>query len=195
VPLDQLLTALERDAREQAERVVAEARAEAARITEAAEQEVARRREATVGAQEREQRAHLEQALSEARRAARRDVLEARDRLLARVFAAARAALPDAVRRPAYTAALPQRVEAALAAFENTEGVVVRAPPALAPALGAAVSGHPGLRVCADATAGSGFRVATADGSLEVDDTLETRLAARRAALARDALRQLGLEP
>jgi vacuolar-type H+-ATPase subunit E/Vma4 len=195
VSLDHLLTALERDAREQAERVVAEARAEAARIAAEAEQDLARRRDATVGAHEREQHAHLEQALSESRREARREVLEARDRLLARVFAAARAVLPEAVGRPAYQSALPRRVEAALAAFEGSEEVVVRASPALASALGATASAHAGLRVWEDADIGSGFVVATADGSLAVDDTLETRLAARRAALARDALRQLAPEP
>jgi vacuolar-type H+-ATPase subunit E/Vma4 len=195
VPLDQLLAALERDAREQADCLLAEAHAEAERITSAADQDIARRRDATVGARQREGRAVLEQTLSKARRAARRGVLEARDRLLARTFAAARAALPAAIETPAYQASLPLRVEAALAYFDKPERVVLRCPPPLARTIAAAVSGRTGVRVTPDAEVGSGFRVATTDDAVEVDDTLETRLAARRRAFALGALEQLVSAP
>lgn len=194
MPLDQLLAALERDARGQADRLLAEARAEAQRVTDAAEREVVRRREATVGAREREQRAALEQALSKVRRAARRDVLEARDRLLERVFAAARTALPAAISTPAYGATLTRRLEAGLVCFDGAETVVLRCSPPLVDVLTAAAPAHAGIRVQGDAEVGSGFRLTTADGSIEVDDTLETRLAARRLRLAREALRRLDLE-
>ena len=195
MPLDHLLTALERDAREQSDHVLAEARAEAERITSAAAQDVARRRDVTVEARVREQRAALEQALTEARRAARREVLEARDRLLARTLTAMHAALPAAVATPAYRTSLPKRVDAALACFDEAEPVVLRCSPSLEQAIAEVVSGHAGVQVLPDAEVGSGFRVATADGAVEVDDTLETRLAARRASLARDALRRLEPEP
>jgi vacuolar-type H+-ATPase subunit E/Vma4 len=194
VSLDQLLAALERDAREQADRILAEARAEVERIEAAVEQDVAQQREVAVGAREREQRADLEQALSEGRRVARRVVLEARDRLLARVFTATRAALPAAIDSSAYGAALQQRVQAALTCFDTEEGAVVLCTPTLVESMRAAVAAHPSVRVCDDREVGSGFRVAAADGSLEVDDTLESRLAARQVMLARDALRRLDLE-
>jgi vacuolar-type H+-ATPase subunit E/Vma4 len=194
VPLDQLLAALERAAQEQAERVVADARTEAERISANAEQETARRRDTAVGSRERELRAALEQALSKSRRAARREVLEARDRLLARVFAAAREALPAAIETPAYRAALPQRVAAALSCLDPGEQVVLRCTSSLAETLATEFSGKPGISVREDVEVGSGFRLGTVDGSVEVDDTLETRLAARRAALAREALRRLGVE-
>lgn len=195
MPLDQLLAALERDAREQADRVLADARAEVERISADVEREVGHRRDATIGAREREQRAELEQSLSKSRRAARREVLESRDRLLARIFTAVRAALPATIKSAAYRTALPRRLEVALICFDTTEGVVVHCPPSLAEAMRTAATAHPGIRVCADPEVGSGFRVAAADGSLEVDDTLESRMVARRVGLAREALRQLDLEP
>lgn len=195
MPLDQLLAALERDAREQADRLVAEARAEAERVRDAAERDIARRRAATEGAREREHHAALEQALSNVRRAARRDVLEARDRLLARVFSAARAALPAAINTPAYRATLPRRLEAGLACFDGAEPVVVRCSPPLVDVVQAALPPRADVRVRGDPEAGSGFRLTTPDGAIEVDDTLETRLAARRPRLARAALRRLDLEP
>jgi vacuolar-type H+-ATPase subunit E/Vma4 len=192
--LDHLLAALEHDATAQAERLVVEARATAERLTSAAAEASERRRRETFGAHEREQRAVIQAALSAARRAARRDVLEARERLLDRVFAAARAALPQALAHQAYRAALPERLAAALACVEGAGETALRVPAALATDVRAAVSRNGRVTVRVDQAAGSGFRLATADGSLEVDDTLETRLDAQRPRLARDVLRQLEVE-
>jgi vacuolar-type H+-ATPase subunit E/Vma4 len=194
MPLDHLLAALERDATAQAERLVAEARVTADRLTSAAAEAIERRRGETLGAYEREQRAVVQAALSTARRAARRDVLEARERLLDRVFATARAALPQALAHQAYRAALPERLAAALACVEEAGEAALRVPAALAADVRTAVSGNGRVTVRVDHAAGSGFRLATADGSLEVDDTLETRLDAQRPRLARDVLRQLEVE-
>jgi vacuolar-type H+-ATPase subunit E/Vma4 len=191
MPLDHLLAALERDATAQAERLVAEARATADRLTSAAAEAIERRRGETLGAHEREQRAVVQAALSTARRAARRDVLEARERLLDRVFAAARAALPQALAHQAYRAALPERLAAALACVEEAGEAALRVPAAIAADVRSSVSGNGRVTVRVDPAAGSGFRLATADGTLEVDDTLETRLDAQRPRLARDVLRQL----
>ncbi len=194
MPLDHLLAALERDATAQAERLVAEARATADRLTSAAVEAIECRRGETLGAHEREQRAVVQAALSAARRGARGDVLEARERLLDRVFAAARTALPQALAHPAYRAALPERLAAALACVEEGGEAAVRVPAALAADVRTAVSGNGLMTVRVDHAAGSGFRLATADGTLEVDDTLETRLDTQRPRLARDVLRQLEVE-
>lgn len=194
MPLDQLLAALERDATAQAERLLAEARATADRVTAAAAESIERRRGETLGAHEREQRAVVQATLSAARRAARRDVLQARERLLDRVFAAARSALPQALAHPTYRAALPERLAAALACVEAGGEAEVRVPAALAADVRTAVSGASRVTVRVDHDADSGFRLTTADGILEVDDTLETRLNAQRPRLVRDVLRQLEVE-
>lgn len=194
MPLDHLLAALERDATAQAERLVAEARATADRLTSAAAEALERRRGETLGAHEREQRAVVQAALSAARRAARRDVLEARERLLDRVFAAARAALSQALAHQVYRATLPERLAAALACVAESGEATLRVPPTLAADVRAAISGNGRVTVHVDHGAGSGFRLATADGTIEVDDTLETRLDAQRPRLARHVLRQLEVE-
>lgn len=194
MPLEHLLAALERDATAQAEHLVAEARATAALLTSTAAQAIERRRGETREVHEREQRAVVQAALSTARRAARREVLEARERLLDRVFAAARSALPQALAHRAYRAALPERLAAALACVEEGGEAALRVPAALAADVRAAVSGNGRVTVSVDHDAGSGFRLTTADGILEVDDTLETRLDTQRPRLARDVLRQLEVE-
>jgi len=194
MPLDHLLAALERDATAQAERLVAEARATADRLTSTAAEVIAHRRSETLGAYEREQRAVIQAALSAARRTARRDVLDARERLLDRVFATARAALPQALAHQVYRATLPERLAAALACVAESGEATLRVPAALAADVRSAVPGNGPVTVLVDHAAGSGFRLATADGALEVDDTLETRLDAQRPRLARDVLRQLAVE-
>lgn len=195
MPLDQLLAALERAARSTAERLVADARAEAERLTTAADENIARRRAGTIEARTRTQRAALEQVLSDARLSARREILDARESLLTRLFDAAIAALPKAIDLPSYRDALSRRVSAALECIEPTDRAVIRAPQSLAVPLQALIAGHDNVNVEPNEKAGSGFRLTTVDGVIEVDDTLESRLRIERPQLAREALRRLGLAP
>ncbi len=189
--LEHLLAALERDAAEQAQRLLANARTEAAKITGAAEERNARRRRDVIGAHEAEQRATAEVALAAARREARRQVLEARQRLLDRIFAAARGRLPAALRSDAYRAALPVHVAEALA-FVGDAPAVIGCPRALAASIRKLVAGNGRLSVTVDAAVGSGFRIATTDGAVEVDNTLEGRLERLRPRLALAVLERLG---
>src|SRR5581483_228283 len=108
-------------------------------------------------------------------RGGRRLVLEARHRLLGRVLAAARARLPEAMATPEYRAALPAALGAALACAGDA-AVVVRCPPALAAAVRDALPRASGAAVEADSGVRAGFTLATADGVLTVDDTLDGRL-------------------
>jgi vacuolar-type H+-ATPase subunit E/Vma4 len=173
--LEHLLAALERDAAAEAERLLAAARAEAAAIRAAAEERVAQRRAAALGARAAELRGRAERALGEARRGGRRLELEARQRLLGRVAAAARARLPAAMAAPEYRAALPAALAAALACAGEA-AVVIRCPVALVAAVRDALPQGAGAAVEADAGVRAGYTLATADGVLTVDDTLDARL-------------------
>jgi len=192
--LEHLLEALERDANAQIEQLLAQARAEAEGVTAAMTTALAQRRGAAAEARERSRLIEVEQAVTRARRAARRSVLEARERLLERVFAAARGELPAAAAGADYRAGLSAALAGALAAVGGEE-VVIRCPEALVRDL-ERLRPHatPPARVVVDPAAGSGFRVATVDGAVEVDDTLESRLDRLRPELARRVLAQLGLE-
>jgi vacuolar-type H+-ATPase subunit E/Vma4 len=121
-------------------------------------------------------------------------VLEARERLLERVFAAARGELPAAAAGAGYRAGLPAALAGALAAVGGAEAVI-RCPEALARDLERLrPPATPPVRVVVDPAAGSGFRVTSTDGAVEVDETLESRLDRLRPELARRVLAQLGLE-
>lgn len=192
--LEHLLEALERDADAQVEQVLAQARAEADRITTESTAGLELRRRETTSARDRARVQEVEHAVTLARREARRSILEARERLLERVFASARTELPAAAASPAYRASLPAALHGALAAVGGAQAVI-RCPETLAPDLERArPCGAEAVPVNVDPATGSGFRVTSADGAVEVDDTLEGRLERLRFVLARRVLAQLELE-
>lgn len=185
-----LLDALERDANSEITRLRAEARAAADRIIADAAAAIEQRRGAVFVEEERRHQHEVEQALTLARRAARLAVLEARERLLDRVFAAARDALPAALAGSAYRGSLPASLAGALEAVGEGP-VVIRCPVTLTGDL-ERLRPNDQVSVVADERAGNGFRVRSADGAVEVVDTLEDRLDRRRPVLARWILEQLG---
>lgn len=173
--IEQLLATLEREGNEDAERVLADARAEAARLRADAEEDLDRRRREAIEPEERRLRGEVAAALAVARRAARGAVLDARERLLERIFAAARTLLSDAAAGETYQRTLRRGVEEAVS-YAGETPAVMRCSPALAPALTRLVRGRPNLTVEPDADAPPGFSITTADGSLSVDQTLTGRL-------------------
>jgi vacuolar-type H+-ATPase subunit E/Vma4 len=194
MPIVHLLEALEREARAQAEAMLEEARSAAAAITRDANERLALQRANALGAREAALRAAGETTLSEARRAGRRRALEARQRLLERVFDAARAHFPAALTEPAYRAALPQHLAEALPAVGDGPAAV-RCPEVLVPLVQAAVAGRKHLAVQGDPAAPPGVTVTTADGVIEVDNTLEGRLERLRPRLALEVLARLETSP
>jgi len=188
--LERLLSSLERDAAQQVDALLAAARARAERVTRTADEQDARCKSETLEARERAQRAAVELALARARRAARGRVLEARARLLEQVFGAARDRLPAAADSQAFRAALPARLAAARACLGDSPAAV-RCAPALLPALRELSRETEGLALQPDPAIATGFVVASCDGALEVDETLERRLRRRRPALAIAVLRAL----
>jgi len=191
MPLDQLLSALEREAQAAAEQLLVDARAEASRLLHDVDEEIAARRERLVTARVAELRGTMEHAVSEAGREARGEVLRARDRLLARIFTVLRSALPAVVDREEYRRTLTARVGEALGCIDPDQPAVVRCTPALLPMVRAATAGRAGVNVESDAATGSGFRVVTVDGAIEVDGTLESRLEAVAPSVARAVLARL----
>ena len=192
--LDHLLEALDREARATAERLRAEARTEAERITALATTLADHQRDAEVERITRARRAQAEVAVAAARHETRRQVLEARARLLARIELAVRTACPPALVGASYRASLPARLAEALGAFAPGVPVSVRCAAALADPLLEAWPPPWKGEVRPDESVGSGFVLSDLDGRLEVEDTLEGRLDARRVDLEREALRRLGLE-
>lgn len=188
--IDALLATLEREAGAEVTRVMEEARAHAADLTAAAEQRMAERRAATLGKRETEARAQHERALAGLRLAARARVLQARAALLDLLFAALRAALPELSRSAAYRQDLAKEVQR-LRAFAGDQAVTIRCTPALTTALQRLIKTNGHVRIRAEPRIAAGFRVTTADGALEVDGSLESRLARLRPQLALEAIAAL----
>ncbi|HEU5169122.1 MAG TPA: V-type ATP synthase subunit E [Gemmatimonadales bacterium] len=193
MPLEHLLAALERDASTQAETLLSDARAAADAIAAEAEEAIARRRRDVLGARESELRVAAQVALGEARRAGRRTVLEARQRLLERVFAAARALFPEAMAGEAYRAALPRHVAAALQSIGDVPAAI-HCPDGLVATIRTAVAQQKHLSVDSDARVAAGFRLATTDGAVEVDYTLDGQLERLKPRLALAVLERLGAQ-
>lgn len=129
----------------------------------------------------------MERDLARARREAQARVLAARARLLDRVDRAVQGMLPGVLKQPGYQHWLRGALEEALAGAGDAP-VTIRCSPELADMVRRLWAGRPGTSVTADATVGSGFRVRTVDGAVEIDATLESRLARERSRLALRAL-------
>lgn len=175
--LHELLAALREDAAAQRAQVLSDAEAEASRIQRAASASAARRRAEFMSRITNEAEGASRRALSRTRAEAMQSVLTARARFLQRLRAELESRICTAVQNPEYLASIASELSAGMQRLPNGR-VVVRASPGLAPAisemipaiaLGATVESTPEL--------GTGFVLASEDGRMEVDATLDTRLA------------------
>ena len=176
-----LLRSLESDTDARVEQLVADATAEAAREVALAITGLARQREETVRRREAELRGELSRGIAAHAEQVEREVLTARDEALARVFERARALMPRLLTDPGMAQRIADTIPLALRHLPQAEAVV-RAPGALAPALAPLLAGMPVTLTHDDV--GTGALVAAADGSCEVNLTLEGWLERRRAELA-----------
>lgn len=192
--LDHLVAILRHEAEAEAESILAAARGEASAIRARSESELAARRATTRGAREAEQRSAVELALASARHEARRTVFQARDRLVARIFAAIRARLPGALGGAAYRALLPGQVAEALRCLGSRKGVL-QTHPAIADLVRAGLAGSTRVKLETQDIVGSGFRLLSADGALEIHATLEDRLTRETPRIALAVLKESGHSP
>jgi vacuolar-type H+-ATPase subunit E/Vma4 len=188
--LDQLITALEEDAGNQAEAELEQARAEAARIATHTRDQIVRRRAEFLVRLEADLREETEIELVEARRRSRNIVLGARQRLLDKVFAEAAARLPGLLDDAAYKAALPGDLELALS-YVGEDAALIRCTPSLASTLQALTAGRVNTNLKPDPGVGSGFLVDSADGNVTIDVTLDARLDRLRPLLSLEVLKEL----
>lgn len=192
--LDQLLATLTREAEAEAEAIVAAAHAEAGALRERNAAELTQRRQQHERELEAERRTAIESALVTARRAARREELQARERMLARVLDLAAQRFPEAIGNPDYRSALPGLLAKALECLAGRPGTI-RCHPGLVEELSQLLQARSGVRLTADTACGTGFRLTSDDGALAIDATLEDRVERIDRRLRQEILSRLGREP
>lgn len=188
--LENLLAALERDARSQAQERLERARREADVLLTEGRARIARERSEGLDALEAEQRARSQRRILDARRAALRKSLEARQRMLDDVLREALRRLTEAQRSRAFQDSLPGAIAEALA-FVGAEPAIVSCPAAIGDEVKNALGDRPGVTLRIDPAIAAGVRIETTDGALVVDGTLEARLEQLRPHLQIGVLRDL----
>jgi len=173
--LEELLQVLRRETDAEAAAILADALAEAEAIRTRCEADLAARSDSFQSEQDSVRRSAVELAGGQARRNSRRDMLEARERMLERVFARALERFPEALRSAEYLDGLPTRLSEALTCLADRPGTA-RCHPRLEREMKPLIGARPGVSLTVDASVGAGFKVASDDGAVEIDGTLEGRL-------------------
>jgi vacuolar-type H+-ATPase subunit E/Vma4 len=189
--LAELLSALERDVETRVSAELAAAQAEADRVTRDVDARIAAQREQVLTRHADETRARLAHHLAETRASARRELLSARERMLRDVFDTARTRLAVLVDDPAYRASLASQVSEALSYLDGHADLTAVCSPGLVEVMRRALGEHPLVDVVPDPAVGTGFRIATADGKVDVDQTLEVRLTRMQDIVAMEIVRIL----
>ena len=192
--LADLLRALEQDAEARIAELRAEATAAAERVRAEATERLDRRRSADLATLEARLRSETARVIEATRQQAARKVLTARAQALERIRGQARDLLLRTEPDPGLRAGIAREVSAALEYFGDS-AAVVRCAPAWGSALAPIVARRAGSRLEATNGIGPGAAIRAADGSLEIDATLETRLERLWPRLVIDLVRQLEPAP
>ena len=186
--LRELVLALERDALARITAVRDEATADAARLQADARARLALRRTTDLATRQAELSAAASGTLDAARRDASARALTARAEALQGILTRARALLVATVPQAAMQAGIRRDLEAALA-YAGGNDAVVHCPKAWTPLLKPALAGRSGVKLEAGEEVAAGVIVRAADGSMEIDATLENRLARLWPGIAIELLR------
>jgi vacuolar-type H+-ATPase subunit E/Vma4 len=190
VALSDLLRRLEEDADSRAAAMLSAAHAEAGRLEADSAAELTRRRTLALAGREAELRASAASEAAIARRAAAAELLETRAALLDRVFERVDASLAE---RRATAAVLDCAAGDLAAALEYLDGKgTARCRPELVDWLRGRLPAGSVFTVEPNPSAGVGAVLRAPDGSVEIDATVEQRLARLRAQLEVVALGMLG---
>lgn len=174
--LPELLEALRQQAAEARGDELARADVEAERVRAASRAFLERRRGEYIERTRRAEEEAARRAVSRAQAEAAKSVLTARDRLLRRVADALAARVDRAVGDPEYLVALPDEVHAGLERLPPGR-VVVRARAELAGLVAEAVRGRGDVEVEVAPSMAAGYTATSPEVGVEIDGTLETRLA------------------
>lgn len=175
--LAELIGRLERDAQSRADALAKQARDEIARLESEADRAAGQLRSGELAVRRERRRARLERELAEARAQSRAEVLRARERLIDRVFHRAGELLPSLREDRRVRRWLEASLEAA---GGYLDGGLIR----VAPELTEGLSSPTGLELIADASVPLGARLASKDGHLTIELTLERALERARPALS-----------
>lgn len=173
--LEELLGRLERDAGARIAEIEARTRGEIDAIEGAAAQEASRAGEEELASLRAHRRTRLEHEIAEARQSARSDRLRAEHALLERVLIRAAQLLEVLPLTESALSALSARLSEALP-YMDGRAARVRCRPALASTLRKVISTHGDVTLEEVASMSAGVSVVADDGSVEVDDTLASRL-------------------
>jgi vacuolar-type H+-ATPase subunit E/Vma4 len=190
VALADLVLALEREATTRMAQVRAEATAQAEQLRAEGRDRLARRRSADLVGREVELRGAAMAKLDAARRDASLRALTARATALSAILAKARAALAETAPAPAMQRAVLRDCEAALECLGGADAVVACRPGWRA-WLETGIAPRTGVRLETRAALGPGLVVQSADGLIDVDATLDSRLTRLWPVIEIELLRQL----
>lgn len=188
VNIETLSRAIQRDARDDAQQIQAEAQAQAGEIRQRAREQAEAERNSILERAAQEAERLRRQATATAELKARTLQLEQREKLLDKVFDAARGRLASIQSRPDYAQVAARLVREALAQLALTR-VTVRADAATRKALEGKDLGQVAREAGAQAEFGDpledriGVIVESADGRVQYDNTFETRLERMQGAL------------
>jgi vacuolar-type H+-ATPase subunit E/Vma4 len=174
--LAELLRTLEAEADERIAGLLAKARADAERLRADSAGESDRRRAAALLAREAELRATAARTLEEARREAKRRVLEARASALERIRSRSEALLAERVADPGLSSVLAGELARALE-YLGTAPAVVEAPAPVLEVLGRKLGDRAQVTLQPTSAHRPDLLVRSSDGSLTVDATPASRLA------------------
>jgi len=193
VPLPELIAALERDVRAEAEAALEGARRSAELCRREGRASRAGRKRAELDALRRELDEAERGGLSEARREARRRVIEARARIIERVLEQARELVLQGALAEGMREAAPRLLQAAFERVGDGD-CLVRCSPELLEATREALRQRAGMSVEPDEAVVAGVIVEAQEGRLVVDATPVALLGARRAHLAVAVAERLRVE-
>jgi len=173
--LEELLGRLERDAGARIAEIEARAQGEIDAIEGVAAQQASRASEEALASLRAQRRTRLEHEIAEARLSARADRLRAEHALLERVLIRAAQLLEVLPLTESALSALSGRLSEALPYLDGRAARVL-CRPAFAPALRKITSARRDVTLEEVTSMPPGFSVVADDGSVEVDDTLASRL-------------------